>query len=359
MTFTIIQTAFVGDVLLGLPVCVALRNAYPTARIVLVTTPAAASFVDGLGVVDTVVAFDKRGAHAGSSARASLARSLRVPGDHTLIVPHTSMRTMMLVRAIGADRVITFDTAATRWVATDVVPYPRHLHDADRQLALLGPLLATVPSASELVPIRLTTDEDTARVDALVPSGPFVVLAPGSAWPTKRWPAASFNALADRLVADGTDVVVIGDANGVDAVPSRPGVVNLCGSTTLREAAAVLARAKVVVSNDSAPVHLASLQRVPVVAIFGPTVPEFGFAPFGPHVAVVQRADMSCRPCSPHGTATCPLGTHACMTSIPADDVNASIRILLHAHDENRHASTHQANHHTTLEAGHTKGRHV
>jgi heptosyltransferase-2 len=344
VTFTIIQTAFLGDVLLGLPVCVALRRAFPDARIVLVTTPAAASFVDGIGVVDAVVAFDKRGAHASASARAALASQLRVPGEHTLIVPHTSVRTMMLVRAIGAERVITFTTAATRWVATDVVPYPQHRHDADRQLALLGPVLAHVPSAHDLVPIRITTDDDVARVAARLPQGGYVALAPGSAWPTKQWPAASFAALADRLTSDGVNVVVVGDASGIHAVPERPGVVNLCGTTTLREAAAVLARANVVVSNDSAPVHLASLQRVPVVAIFGPTVPEFGFAPFGPHVAVVQQGAMRCRPCSPHGTAACPLGTHACMTSITADDVHASIRTLLHAHDENRHASTHQAN---------------
>ncbi len=343
MNITVIQTAFLGDVLLSLPLFVGLRKTYPDARLVLVTTPSAAAFVRGLGIADEVVAFDKRGVHATAAARRDLAEQLRAASQHIVIVPHRSWRTMLLVRALEADRVITFSTAMTRWVATDVVPYPAHLHDADRQLALLGPLIDPVPSALECVPMRLWTDDDAASVADRLPSGPFAVLAPGSAWPTKQWPASGFDALATRFVADGWSVVVIGDAAAAGAVPARSGVVNLCGATTLREAAAVLARANVVVSNDSAPVHLASLQQVPVVTIFGPTVPEFGFAPFGPRTAIVQRTDLRCRPCSPHGTKTCPLGTHACMTLITADDVLVSIRTLLHAHDENRHASTHSA----------------
>ena len=85
--------------------------------------------------------------------------------------------------------------------------------------------------------------------------------------------------------------------------------------------------------------HLASLQHVPVVALFGPTVPEFGFAPFGPNVQVIERANLACRPCSAHGSERCPLGTHVCMTKISVDTVFDSVHHFIHAHDENRNAS--------------------
>jgi heptosyltransferase-2 len=97
----------------------------------------------------------------------------------------------------------------------------------------------------------------------------------------------------------------------------------------MRQAADIVSQATILVANDSAPVHLASLQNVPVIAIFGPTIPEFGFGPFGTHAVVVQRQNMQCRPCSDHGTVACPLGTHECMKSITVDMVYDQIQQLL------------------------------
>lgn len=355
MTYYVLQTAFLGDVLLTLPLCVAIKRRDAGARVVLITTPQASAFVQGLNIVDEVIAFDKRGEHRSKSARASLVSRIKVDGSTVALVPHKSMRTMMLVRAIGAERVITFQDAATRWVATDVVPYRHNVHEAARHLALLDPLGSGQAVLEDLLPIKLFTDDDAGSITRLLPDGqgPLVVLAPGSAWPTKRWPGERFRELAKELIHFGARVVVLGDVSTRSIVADLPGILDLSGSTTLRQAAAIIAHAQLVVANDSAPVHLASLQQVPVVALFGPTVPEFGFAPFGPNVAVIQRQDLACRPCSVHGSQRCPLGTQACLTEITADTVMKTVRILLHAHDENRHASAKTT---TSLEDNHTSG---
>jgi len=83
----------------------------------------------------------------------------------------------------------------------------------------------------------------------------------------------------------------------------------------------VIRRAIVLVTNDSAPLHFAQAVATPTVAIFGSTVPAFGFAPRGPRDAVVELAGLACRPCSAHGPATCPLGHHRCMKSLSVEDV--------------------------------------
>jgi heptosyltransferase-2 len=100
---------------------------------------------------------------------------------------------------------------------------------------------------------------------------------------------------------------------------------NACGRLALRETAALIERAAVLITNDSAPLHFAAAVGTPVVAVFGPTVPAFGFGPRGPRDVVVERMGLECRPCSAHGPRTCPLGHHRCMRDIHVEDVLRAI----------------------------------
>jgi len=331
-TVTIVQTAFLGDVLLTLPMAAAIKQSMPWAHVRLITTPAAATFVQGLDVVDEVIAFDKRGKHAGWKGMKAFAQFMRCDA-HAVIVPHHSMRTSMLVRLMQPTWSCTFRTAWSRWFCTETIPYPAALHDADRHLRLASVLTGELRTKEELGPISLSTPADMHAVARLLDERgvrkPYVVVAPGSVWPTKRWPIPHSNALAGLLADRLQRVVVLGEIALAGSIPERTNVVDLCGQTSLREAAAVIAGATVVVCNDSAPLHLATLQHIPVVAVFGPTVPEFGFGPFGDRSRVVEEAALACRPCSPHGTASCPLGTHACMENIePIRVLNAMNEIV-------------------------------
>lgn len=339
----IVQTAFLGDVVLTLPLCAAVRRRMPNAEVVLVTTPVAAEFVRGLDCVHAVVAFDKRGEHKSLAAQRALASSLSRGGTTCVLVPHKSLRTALFVRAIDAAKVVTFQDAVSRWIATDVLPYPSHLHDTQRHLALLAPLLRedeTLPTVESLLPLRFSEElPDELQPWSGSKAAPRVVLAPSTVWPTKQWPIQKMRQLAQRLVHEGVQVAVIGDASVRGCMDGIEGVHDLVGRTTLRQAASIIASADCLVANDSAPVHLASLQNAGVVAIFGPTVPEFGFGPLGTRSRVVQRSDLECRPCSAHGGTRCPLGTHDCMTGIDVEAVEKSIQSIL-AHDVNRHAKS-------------------
>ncbi len=175
-----------------------------------------------------------------------------------------------------------------------------------------------------------TADERTA---AAVVTGEFVALAPGSIWGTKRWPY--YPALAARL-GERIAVVVVGSKDDVGlgeqivaAVrPSGREAVNACGRLTLRESAALIGRASALVTNDSAPLHLATAMGTPIIALFGPTVTEFGFGPLRAGDVALGVDELQCRPCSPHGPPQCPLGHHRCMRELTVEAVIAAIEEL-------------------------------
>jgi heptosyltransferase-2 len=129
-------------------------------------------------------------------------------------------------------------------------------------------------------------------------------------------------------------VVVVGskeDARLGDEIRAAAGsngrqrVVNACGRLTLRESAALLGRAELLVANDSAPLHLATAMGTPIVALFGPTVTEFGFGPLRGGDLALGMQGLLCRPCSPHGPLQCPLGHHRCMRDLSVEAVITAI----------------------------------
>lgn len=156
-----------------------------------------------------------------------------------------------------------------------------------------------------------------------------MAVAPGSIWGTKKWPY--YPELARGLTLP---VVALGgpaDAPLAEAVAREaPGrAVSAAGELSLRESAALIERAAVLVTNDSAPLHFATAVGTPVVAIFGPTIPAFGFGPLGPDDAIVEHPSMPCRPCSPHGPQVCPLGHHKCMRELDVAVVAAKVERIL------------------------------
>jgi heptosyltransferase-2 len=147
----------------------------------------------------------------------------------------------------------------------------------------------------------------------------FVALAPGSVWATKRWPF--YSALAMALVEE-TRIVVVGskdDAPLARAIRDAAGeerVIDATGRLSLLASAELISRATAIVTNDSAPLHLASAMGTPTVAIYGPTIPEFGFGPLAPQASVVQHDELACKPCDRHGPQRCPLGHWRCMREL-------------------------------------------
>ncbi|MDP3911441.1 MAG: lipopolysaccharide heptosyltransferase II [Gemmatimonadales bacterium] len=325
MTAVVIQTAFLGDVVLTTPLLAALAERHGPVDVV--TTPAAAPLLETHPAVRRVIAYDKRGGDRGWRGLRRLGRRLAAEGYERAYLPHRSLRTAALAWLARIPARIGF-TDGWPFLYTHTRRRPPDGHEVDRLLAL-----ADRPPAAYPPTLRLTPEDRAAAAAVLEGVGdPLVALAPGSIWGSKRWPY--FTQLAGRLSMAGANVVAVGGADDVgwgDAIvravgPSGRRAVNACGALTLRQSAAVIARAALLVTNDSAPLHLATAVGTPVIALFGPTVPEFGFGPIRDGdvtLGVVDR--LPCRPCSPHGPPSCPLGHHRCMRDIGADVVAAAI----------------------------------
>jgi heptosyltransferase-2 len=163
---------------------------------------------------------------------------------------------------------------------------------------------------------------------------PLVGLIPGSQWGTKRWPPERFAALIRHLSTQRPiQVVLFGGpadrpiAEAIRSTCSEP-IVDLVGRTPLPDLAAYLQCCAVVVSNDTGPMHIAAAVGKPILALFGPTTPALGFAPYG---VPWEEASVSlpCRPCHAHGPQRCPVSHWRCMMDLSVDQVAAGVQRLL------------------------------
>jgi len=320
----VIQTAFLGDVVLTTPLLTRLAARFGPVDVV--TTPAAAELLETHPAVRQVIPYDKRGADRGIAGFRRLAQRLADSRYAAAYLPHRSWRSAALALSAHVPDRIGFSDSPAAILYTERVPRARGGHESTRLLALAGP-----PRGSEAAPeVRLSlTDADHAAASAWLKSNgisaPFVAVAPGSIWGTKRWPG--YGELAARL---DKPVVVLGSAAdgplaATVAAAAKGRGHSAAGELSLRESAALIAQAELLVTNDSAPLHLATGVGTPVVAVFGPTSPSQGFGPMGRLSTVVEEQGLWCRPCSPHGPPSCPFGHHACMQNIGVDRVMTAV----------------------------------
>src|SRR6478736_5892521 len=268
----VIQTAFLGDVILTIPLLQALAERHGPVDVL--TTPGAASLIETHPSVRRVIRWDKNG-EKGPGAW-GLGRELRDQGYERVYLPHRSVRSALIAKLTGAKERIGFADAPllSRALYTETHPRDTTKHESVRLLGLLG-AKGQGPGEWELT----LTDGDSAKADAWMTANSvrdgFIALAPGSIWGTKRWPY--YPELA-KLLGD-RQVVVIGgkdDSALAEAIlAAAPNARNSAGQLSLRESAALIKRAAALVTNDSSPLHLATAVGTPILAIFGSTVPAF------------------------------------------------------------------------------------
>lgn len=330
----IVQTAFIGDMVLTTPLISALAAHGPVD---VVGTPANIPLLANNPHVRRAIAYDKRG--QGALRRLiEIGRGLRTERYDAAYLAQGSIRSAALTLVAGIRVRIGFDTAGGRYLYTSRVPYDESSHHSERLLHLARVTgRHTGAGDGPLRPRLYPAPAERRRVDALlrdagVRNEPLIALAPGSVWATKRWPY--YPELAFRL-AGSARVVIVGsraDSALAEAIQTRvPEAVDSTGRLSLLESAELLGRCAAVVSNDSAPVHLASAMNVPTLAVFGPTVPEFGFGPVADRNDVAGHDSLACRPCHRHGPRRCPLGHWRCMGELSADAVLESLTRLVPA----------------------------
>lgn len=344
MSSLVVQTSFLGDIVLTTPL---IRELASRGPVDVLTTPEGGMILSNNPAIRNLIVYDRRECdsglagfgrtvgrirHAGlyGSAEASAPLTGDDSGYSAAYLAQGSLRSAMLVTAAGVKRRVGFNTSEGRRFYTERVEYRSDRHHAERLWWLANPESAEGPSREQITPSLFPTPDDDRTAGQIVReqladvSRPFVALAPGSVWATKRWPF--YPELAVRIARDFNVVVAGGGADvaiGDTIVSQLPQgcAANAAGRLGILASAALIGRAVALVTNDSAPQHLASAMNTPTVTTFGPTVPEFGFGPLAGYSRVAGRQGLACRPCDRHGPQKCPLGHWRCMRELSSADV--------------------------------------
>jgi heptosyltransferase-2 len=325
----LVRFSSLGDVLLTTPLIRALRARHPAATISALTKQVWAPLLSANPQLDEVVAVSP------GQSLVPLARALRAARFTHFLDLHGSVRTRVL-RLLVPGPWCGFDARRRarqmlirnhQDTYRDRVPVAERYFEAARDLDVApdgGPAELFASPAAE------------ARAEAwlvrvgLLEERPLVVLAPGAAHASKCWPVRHWLRLASDLVRQGFNIALIGGpadrviAAEIAASAGRQ-AASAAGELDLQAGGALLRRARAAVSGDTGPMHLAAAVGTPVVALFGPTVEQFGFFPYHARATVLQR-DLPCRPCSSKGGPRCPLTHHRCLEEIAPDEVMSSLR---------------------------------
>ncbi|MBI4667751.1 MAG: hypothetical protein HY747_00985 [Elusimicrobia bacterium] len=371
----VLQTAFLGDAVLTLPLLKLIQERLGPERLSVVTRPEHAPVFERESF--EVIKDDKRAKDSGWSGFWRLVNVLRSGSYDAVLVPHRSLRSAAMAWFAGIPIRAGFFSSAGWFFFNRRVPFVWSEHDADRNMRLLEtfpskgsnqnfpnsprpvkrgedkgegfegqtPHPALSPLAQgegkkifgvesgDLTPLRLwrSFGADTEKE--------FLIgMAPGSKWPTKRWPVQHFAETAGRLLDTHVNgrIVLTGGPEDKElcaqtAVLLGSKTINTAGRVGLGDLPGLMSQLRLFVTNDSGPMHIASGLGVPTVAVFGPTVRGFGFFPKGPDSRVVEIEDLACRPCSLHGGKHCPRGHFLCMRLITPDRViDACENVLKH-----------------------------
>ncbi|CAN5903995.1 glycosyltransferase family 9 protein [soil metagenome] len=324
----VVRFGAIGDILLTTPLLRALRARYPGARIAVLTKEQYAPLLSHNPHVSEVLCIAP---HEGVRAIADRVRGVRY--THLLDL-HGNLRSLALRRLAPGPWT---SYAKRRVERTLLIVLKRDLYRtetpvAERYFEAAERLDVEPDGGPPDFFIGDDAEEHATRHLTALGAGldrPIVAIAPGAAHATKRWPAEYWVELARRITATGADVVVLGGPD--DTEPARritelagAHVSSLAGTLNLQETGAVIRRAEVLVSGDTGVMHMATGVGTPVVALFGPTVRQFGFSPYKSPAGIVEL-DLRCRPCSAHGSARCPLGHHRCMKQMVPDLVFATL----------------------------------
>lgn len=321
MKFLVIQTAFIGDVVLATPVVEKLRRHFPDATIDFLLRQGNEALLEGHPHIRQVLIWEKKKRKYGSLF--NLLRQIRRERYDRVVNCQRFAASGLLTALSGAARTVGFDK--NPWSAFFTHRVPHRIgdgrHEVERNLDLIRHWTDDANERPRLYP----RPDDYEKARQYTAGQAYVCIAPTSVWFTKQFPAHKWVALIQRLPASDR-VMLLGGPGDLAAcediltAAERNGVFNLAGRLNFLASAALMQGARMNYVNDSAPMHFASAVNAPVTAVFCSTVPAFGFTPLSEDSRVVEtEVPLRCRPCGLHGFRACPEGHFDCAETIGID----------------------------------------
>jgi lipopolysaccharide heptosyltransferase II len=322
----IIQTAFIGDVILATPLIENIRRMYPQAQMDLMVRQGNQGLLEGHPHLRQVLVWDKTKAKYRNLWQLLL-RIRRERYDWVINCQRFAASGLLTVCS-GGRKTAGFDkNPCSRFFHITVRHQIGEGHEVDRNLLLLSAISGMPVSDMQRRPQLYPSEAAMHKATEATGTASYLCIAPTSVWFTKQWPEHKWIELIGQLPVDLPIMLLGSKADWVvcERIRTQSGqarVKNLAGTLNLLESAAVIGGAQMNYVNDSAPMHLASAVNAPVTAVFCSTLPSFGFTPLSERSRVVETPEaLDCRPCGLHGYQACPKGHFKCAETIKANTV--------------------------------------
>ncbi len=347
----VVQTAFIGDVFLMIPLLKAIRDLHLNCEISIVVREGLGEFLKNLGTVDYFVEISKSNKNSYQEAQ----QKLNSKFDY-IFCPHESLRSALFVSKLNSKNKIGFKSWWNFLFFDIRIKKNYLLSESLRQLQLIQnqtsifnvyfsqtntremdfqvPDHLLLSNFNDILNKYKSTQSRLMEQLGLISNKKYIVIFPGSVWPTKQWTLEGFNQIAQKFIDNNFDVVLMGSKNeftlceNIESATQHKSI-NIAGKYKLWDSFLILSKSQIAITNDSGSMHMAAIANIPTVAIFGPTTLKLGFRPWQNKAKVVENNNLNCRPCGKHGHNQCPLKHHHCMTEISAEQVWDSIQNLI------------------------------
>ncbi len=315
---------WIGDAVMATPALFALRRRFPDTEIALLAKPPIAALFEADPNVDRCVVYERPGRHEGLGGFFRLVLALRKMRFQLAILFQNAFEAALIAVAAGIPQRVGYDRDGRGFLLTHPCANTRQ-HQRDAYLRLVETVGCDVATPPPALTVTAKERESAGALHGVTEDDLWVGINPGAAYGSaKRWPPDRFAAVADEMVRRfGVRIAILGSlaereiAETVRRQMKAP-ATQLAGRTTVREMMAILSRCRLLVTNDSGPMHVAAALGVPVVAVFGPTDPT-ATSPGGKGNRIVQWP-VECSPCTHR---VCPID-HRCMERITVESVLAA-----------------------------------
>lgn len=307
----LIQTAFIGDLILSTVLIENLHLQYPNARIDFLVRKGNEDVLQSHPYVRKVLTWDKKKGKYRSLL--ALLKQIRAAQYDLVINVQRYAATGLLAGLSRGKFIVGYDKNPLSFLFTKkVLHIAGTVSEPVHETARCNQLLQTITSTPVSKPCLYPSSADYSSIRHYQKE-PYLVLAPGSVWFTKQVPVSKWTAILKQLPIR-QKIYIIGTkkeqaiaAAILNELPAYTNITSLAGSLSILQSAALMQGALYNIVNDSAPLHIASAVNAPVIALFCSTIPGFGFTPLSDESYIVQaEAKLSCRPCGSHGKTACP-----------------------------------------------------
>ncbi len=321
----IIQTAFIGDVILATSLVEKVKFLFPEASIDFLLRKGTEGLFEKHPLIRNVIILDKSGKKLRKLF--SVLKIVRKQKYDLIINAHRFGSSGLITAFSGAKKKIGFDKNPFSMFFSIRVKHEfgskeKPLHETERNLKLLD----FTGNKDYFKPKLYISDSNIKKVSPFI-KGKYICIAPASVWFTKQFPESKWVEFIQKIPSE-FHIILIGAKNESDLCErliqnaGNPNVINLAGKLDLLDTAALIKNARMNFVNDSAAMHIASAMDAPVTAIYCSTVPEFGFGPLSQQSFIVQTTEqLACKPCGLHGFRECPQKHFKCGFLINIDNL--------------------------------------